>query len=438
MVKRKLVILVALILALFGGLKLYTGESTAGLTLLYAEDAYDKCYCSGEVTITVKGIEGKDQKGEVLFRGHVMAVNEPGAVKVAMAKGGPGNLQTTSGMAAEAGAVAAVNGGGFFIRPTPGKPLFYPLYYTVQDGQLVSQVSRHSSEILVGLTGKGTLVGGTYAGAAAIKKAGIMEGVSFQPQLIKNGEGLHKPGGAAHPRTAVGQKKDGTLIFVVIDGRRPGWSAGVTLHQLQEVLLEMGAYNAFNLDGGGSSSMVFQNQVLNKPSDSSGERCVATSLLLMGTVNGDDGGNGGNEKPPTSDPPAGANVVVNPGFENGKQGWQGSAVAVEKSETNYYASAGYTWKFYQDVAVTPGKTYTFTAGTRKGTAGSQARVVVGYWDADKFKALRDIKYAHSGSGWENTPPVSFTVPAGVNKCRVYLLINGGSGRHYFDDIRMAA
>lgn len=434
--KRKLaVIIIVGILAGFFGFKFFAGEGDAGFTLLYAGNDDTRCFCNGEVTVTVRDIEGKDNNGEVLFRGHVMAVNEPGAVKVALAQGGPGNLQTTSDMAKNAGAVAAVNGGGFFIRPTPGKPLFYPLYYTVRDGRVVSRVDRYSSEILVGLTKKGTLVGGNYASEAGVKKAGIMQGVSFQPQLIKNGKGLHKPGGAAHPRTAIGQKKDGSLIFVVIDGRRPGWSSGATYHQVQEVLLEMGAYNAFNLDGGGSSTMVFQHQVLNKPSDSNGERCVATSLLVMDTVTGD---NGGNEKPPVTDPPAGNNVVVNPGFENGRQGWQGSSVKVEKSGSNHYASTSYTWKFYQDAGVTPGKTYTFTADTRKGTAGSQARVVVGYKAGGKFKVLQDVKYSHTGSGWEKVPPARFTVPAGVKTVRIYLLINGGSGRHYFDDISLAA
>jgi len=278
--KNKLIILLLVIIAGVIGFNL-CGENDSGLTFQYFAADPEEHYYNGNIAVSVKKIQGHNKKGEVLFRGYVMMVNDPGAVKVALPEGGPGSLQTTSAMAKKAGAVAAVNGGGFFIHSVPGKPLNYPLYYTVKGGKLVSQVDRYNSEILVGFTKRGNLVGGTFANAYAIKKAGIVEGVSFKPQLIKDGKRLHGPGGDAHPRTAIGQKKDGSLLFVVIDGRRPGWSLGVTIYQLQEVMMNLGAYNAFNLDGGGSSTMVFQNKVLNNPSDAFGERSVATCWVVV-------------------------------------------------------------------------------------------------------------------------------------------------------------
>lgn len=259
---------------------LLTTNSTVS-TWQYLEETPVSYFSNGNLYVKVDAIQGKDKKEEVVFRGFVMLVSNPRAVKVMLPEGGPGSLQKTSEMAQKAGAVAAVNGGGFFNRPLPGEPLFYPLYYTVQGGRVVTRVDRYNSEILVGLTKNGTLVGGTFANPADIKKAGIVEGVSFRPQLIKNGKRLQKPGGKAHPRTAIGQKKNGSLLFVVIDGRRPGWSMGVTYYELQEIMMALGAYNAFNLDGGGSSTMVFKNRVLNKPSDTAGERPVATSWVIM-------------------------------------------------------------------------------------------------------------------------------------------------------------
>ncbi|MBN1918151.1 MAG: phosphodiester glycosidase family protein [Verrucomicrobia bacterium] len=85
-----------------------------------------------------------------------------------------------------------------------------------------------------------------------------------------------------HPRTAVGLSVDNhTLIFAVIDGRQPDWSIGVTLPELADILIELGATTAVNLDGGGSASFVFAppggEQVTNRPSDGRW-RPVGTSL----------------------------------------------------------------------------------------------------------------------------------------------------------------
>ena len=73
-----------------------------------------------------------------------------------------------------------------------------------------------------------------------------------------------------HPRTAVGSAGDGsTLWLVVVDGRQPNYSEGVTLSELADIFLELGAYRALNLDGGGSSTMVMQGllgpELLNAP-----------------------------------------------------------------------------------------------------------------------------------------------------------------------------
>ncbi len=85
-----------------------------------------------------------------------------------------------------------------------------------------------------------------------------------------------------HPRTAVGLTKNNqTLIFLVVDGRQPGWSIGVTLPELADLMLELGAYSAVALDGGGSSSFVFappnKPRVTNRPSDGHW-RAVGASL----------------------------------------------------------------------------------------------------------------------------------------------------------------
>jgi hypothetical protein len=83
-----------------------------------------------------------------------------------------------------------------------------------------------------------------------------------------------------HPRTAVGQRADGRIVMVVVDGRRPGYSAGMTNFELAQTMIRLGAVTASALDAGGSSTMAFDGQLLSRPSDSSGERMVAESLSV--------------------------------------------------------------------------------------------------------------------------------------------------------------
>ena len=84
-----------------------------------------------------------------------------------------------------------------------------------------------------------------------------------------------------HPRTAVGQRADGRIVMVVVDGRRPGYSAGMTNFELAQTMIRLGAVTASALDAGGSSTMAFDGQLLSRPSDTGGERMVADSLNVM-------------------------------------------------------------------------------------------------------------------------------------------------------------
>ncbi len=110
------------------------------------------------------------------------------------------------------------------------------------------------------------------------------------PQLIKAGkvaithlEEKMPPGFASdrHPRTAVGRMKDGRLLLVTVDGRQPQISIGMSLYTLADLLLELGAVDAINLDGGGSTTMVMKQKVVNKPSDQTGERPVSDAILVF-------------------------------------------------------------------------------------------------------------------------------------------------------------
>ena len=86
---------------------------------------------------------------------------------------------------------------------------------------------------------------------------------------------------ARHPRTAVAARADGSLLFVTVDGRDPGWSVGMSLAELSDLLLELGAVDAVNLDGGGSTTMVVRGETVNRPSDPTGERANGDAILLF-------------------------------------------------------------------------------------------------------------------------------------------------------------
>jgi exopolysaccharide biosynthesis protein len=115
---------------------------------------------------------------------------------------------------------------------------------------------------------------------------GILETSGGNPTLVRNGRVLSgnvdgtTPFHRRNPRTAVGATADGRLLFVTVDGRQPGHSVGMSLRELAELFVRLGARSAINLDGGGSTTMVIDGTVVNRVSDPQ-ERRVPTALLVL-------------------------------------------------------------------------------------------------------------------------------------------------------------
>jgi hypothetical protein len=116
------------------------------------------------------------------------------------------------------------------------------------------------------------------------------EAVGGQPVLLRDGavaadirEGINPSfGERRHPRTAVGITMEGRLLWVTVDGRQPPYSDGMSLEELARLMARLGARDALNLDGGGSTTMVVRGTVVNRPSDAAGERGVGNALVLVG------------------------------------------------------------------------------------------------------------------------------------------------------------
>jgi hypothetical protein len=86
---------------------------------------------------------------------------------------------------------------------------------------------------------------------------------------------------ARHPRTLAGVRADGRLLLVTVDGRRRGWSTGMTLPEAARLMLSLGARDALNLGGGGSTTMTIRGEVVNRPSDRTGERRVSNGVYAL-------------------------------------------------------------------------------------------------------------------------------------------------------------
>lgn len=219
---------------------------------------------------------------EAGYRGYMAKVklHDPSALKMVLAhdqirsKG-----ETTSEAAERTGATLAINAGGFM---SAGNGEIAPLGITVVDGKIVTY-SDNENLRFIGFNKDGRLVGGNIESREQLEEMGVLHGASFLPTLLENGKKLSIPKDWANkrePRTLIGHFSNGDILFIVIDGRRQGWSNGVTLEEAQDKLLEFGVTDAYNLDGGGSSTFYYDGKVLNKPS-SGRERRVTTNLVII-------------------------------------------------------------------------------------------------------------------------------------------------------------
>ncbi len=115
--------------------------------------------------------------------------------------------------------------------------------------------------------------------------------VTGAPQIVRRGFNVYKGStegltskfvDTLHPRTGIGISKNGKTVFlVVVDGRQPYLSIGMTLDEFAELFMKLGCYNALNLDGGGSSTMWVNGKIVNSPSDAAGPRPISDAILVL-------------------------------------------------------------------------------------------------------------------------------------------------------------
>jgi exopolysaccharide biosynthesis protein len=217
------------------------------------------------------------------FQGWLLEVTDPTRVELGVTANLGVKGELTSEIARDNGALAAVNAGGFDDPAGTGNGRT-PYGVIIHNGYIVYGADIEGRVPLIGLDNKGKLITGDY-NIREMRQLNIRDAISFGPNqtLIQNGKkqvtsAVNAEWGIS-PRTAIGQKRDGTIMLLVIDGRQTD-SLGATLLDVQNILYDYGAYTAANLDGGSSTTMYFDGRVINHPCDPMGERLVPTAFIV--------------------------------------------------------------------------------------------------------------------------------------------------------------
>ncbi|MBQ2509207.1 MAG: phosphodiester glycosidase family protein, partial [Erysipelotrichaceae bacterium] len=185
-------------------------------------------------------------------------------LKTALAKGSYGKniTQKTSEMASENQAILAINGDYYGARQTG---------YVIRNGVIYREEGAADTDVLcIYADGSLAITNSSEKSAEELVREGVWQAFSFGPGLLEDGQitvsetdevGKAK---ASNPRTAIGIIDDLHYVFVVSDGRTDA-SEGLSLYQLAEFLQSLGVQTAYNLDGGGSSTMVLNGEIINNP-----------------------------------------------------------------------------------------------------------------------------------------------------------------------------
>lgn len=240
-------------------------------------------YQDDNINITIETLRQNDTTVYVAD----VTISDPSLLKTALAQDtyGTNITATTSNTATSKNAIFAVNGDYYGANQTG---------YVIKNGVLYRETARSSEDEDLVQYADGTLgvISEAETTAQALLDSGVINTFAFGPTLIENGEIAVSTSDevgramADNPRTAIGiiEEADGSLhyIFVVSDGRSQE-SIGLSLYELAQIMEGYGVDLAYNLDGGGSSTMYFNGQVINKPTTNGStikERAVSDIVYI--------------------------------------------------------------------------------------------------------------------------------------------------------------
>lgn len=247
----------------------------------------DSSYTSATASVGIEKVETGTGSSRITYFVAEVKVSDATIVRSAFANDqfGTNIVAATSEIAADAGAVLAINGDYYGFRDTG---------IVVRNG-----VAFRDSGARQGLAfytdGTAKLYDETRTTAAKLIESGVWNTLSFGPGLVDGGAvidgiddveidtnfGNHSVQGN-QPRTGIGLIAPNHLLFVVVDGRSNGYSRGVTMTEFARIFADRGAQVAYNLDGGGSSTLVFNGRLVNNPLGRGQERGTSDILYVAG------------------------------------------------------------------------------------------------------------------------------------------------------------
>lgn len=235
------------------------------------KNKYEKEILTHDENATYKLININDDG----MRGYLVAIYDASKVKIATAANMNSRGEMLTTMAKKNNAVVAMNASGFYDPGYNGNGS-NPWGAVIKDGKLVSNnKSAGVSGGIIGFNKDNKLVLSKITGAEAIKQ-GIRDAMDFGPFLVVNGTPSFIKGNGGWgtaPRSAIAQRKDGIVLFLVMDGRDYAHGIdGVGMTDLTEILVKYGAYNAANLDGGTSCGLVINGELTNQPVNGAGQK----------------------------------------------------------------------------------------------------------------------------------------------------------------------
>jgi exopolysaccharide biosynthesis protein len=221
---------------------------------------------SNDLIVTVDSIDKK--YSDHYFKGKIMTVSNPHNIKLGVSKGTQNNSKYGEqlGVIAEnEGAIAGINASGF-VDPKGVGTGGIPIGIVIKDGVVING-KEAKENYTAGFTNNSKLITGFYS-PDELLKLHVKDAAGFKPQLIVNGKKMITVGNGGWgygPRTAIGQKADGSVLMIVIDGRQPH-SLGASLKDVQDILFDYGAVEAMAMDGGSSAAMYLNGNYVTIPS----------------------------------------------------------------------------------------------------------------------------------------------------------------------------
>ncbi len=229
----------------------------------------------------VDGIKIEDVKGDT-YRGKIMLVRDPSRISVAVlgrySEDGYGKYLYS--FIEDYGAIGGINGGGFADEEGKGKG-GCPDGFVIKDSKIIYGEDLGVCNNFIGFDADHKLMLRSCTAKQAIN-AGAVEGFTFEmgSVLIRDGNPAKKLGGGYNPRTAIGQREDGTVLLLVIEGRHAA-SLGATRDDLVRIMTDYNAVNATMLDGGSSAEMRYDGEQLTRGSGLIGMRGLPNAILVM-------------------------------------------------------------------------------------------------------------------------------------------------------------